>query len=92
MILTIFKELKELCDGGILGICLLEKLEEVSRQLWHCACLTKLCNFLVLWYNINVSEKPTEHVSDNVGFARLILHSKVVFLNGKDPTYNTICC
>ena len=92
MILTVLQELKKFSDGGILSVCLLEKLEEVSLQLWHYACLTKLRNYLIFWYDINVSGKPTERVSDNVGFARLMLNSEVVSLNGKDPMYYAICC
>ena len=47
MILTVFEKLEKFCYHGIFGICLLEKLEEVSLQLWCCACLAKLCHFLV---------------------------------------------
>ena len=46
VILTIFQELEEFGDGGVLRICLLEKLEEVRLRLWRCACLTKLRNFM----------------------------------------------
>ena len=92
MILTVLKKLKKFSDGGILSVRLLEKFEKVSLRLWRYACLVKLRNFLIFWYNINVSGKPTERVSDNVGFARLMLNSEAVSLNGKDLTYDTVCC
>ena len=69
VILTILQELEEFGDGGVLRLCLLEELEEVRLWLWRCACLAKFRNFVVFWYDVDVSGKLAECVSDYVGFA-----------------------